>query len=239
MWSHKKKTFQNILEFYLDRSTKTTDDMRGKRLEEGNRFLLNLEILRNRLKPINDEFWVGFLDTAKDCIMIKDSIMDRSNKNKHLLLHAYQVKLEQEVSKKAHLIHQQASRRSYFDVFFITSGFGLTITPFILLKGFLAGTFALSLGPWGLAALSVGLLFTGIVIAAVAAFSFSINRGLIKDKQIKEIATYVESITSKKLRQEDRIDGFEIPSITLNPKLDPDDLFTQEEAIGSQAALAF
>lgn len=206
-WSDWKNLFLNKLKPKQSLSSPSRlffpfqQEILDERTKKGRDFLVSLDELRELLHPSNEEYWRGFLRTAM-------LVMARPSEKNYLELHGYLCRLRQEMKQEAFWNYSWGGARVVVNSLYALAGGGISVSGAMLLDCVVAGTCVLAMGPWGAAALGVGLMFLGVVIAVFTAFRAYKNFRLCRDSQLREIEDFVNYLDPQpgKERKDEPVD---------------------------------
>ncbi|MGQ3887593.1 hypothetical protein ACQUW5_01005 [Legionella sp. CNM-1927-20] len=196
-WNIQRKEFLAQLENRLNLSLSTNDrELRNKFFDnyiviKGRHFLCGLEGLKNILNKESHELLTYILLTATRCIE------DPSSENITALKSQYHL-LQQLLNENKTYNKVTVGANLFFNSIFTVSGFIACMTGFMFMNealagiaGVTAGAMLLSIGPWGLLALGLGLAILGTAIAVISATEAIEDARFLGDKQAKEIDEFV------------------------------------------------
>ncbi|STX51416.1 Uncharacterised protein [Legionella busanensis] len=196
-WNVQREAFLDQLENRLNDSLSVNNiALKNKFFDnymviKGRKFLQALEGLRNILDKKSHNVITYLLLTATRCV--KDPTAD----NIATLKSHYHL-LQQLLNENKKYNKTVVATNLFFNSIFTVAGFVASVAGFAFmnqaiasLAGITAGAMFLSIGPWGLLALGVGLAILGTAIAVIAASEAIEDGRFLKDKQAKNIGEFV------------------------------------------------
>ncbi|MBA3535539.1 MAG: hypothetical protein H0T84_02850 [Tatlockia sp.] len=185
----KEVSFLNIV------VSKAVQEKKYETVAKGNNFLKSIRELKILTHTSTHKFYEQFVNAATN------TVLSRSKENfdeLYLLLIQYRGEMEDSnITNQATGGWNVAVHSLSFTASIGAAALGSTALYFAIWS-----TATLALGPWGVAAIGVALILTGLVIASYEAYKIYQNGRLFRDSQLQEITDFVihldPDITPKK-----------------------------------------
>ncbi|CDZ77001.1 hypothetical protein BN59_01280 [Legionella massiliensis] len=158
-----------------------------EKFNKGKKFMLSLEELRSLLYPTNDYFWEGFLRSATQ-------VLNENSEANYIEFYGYLSRLKHEMNSHSNSNRSWGGLNTVVYSLYTVAAGTTFVSGAMLLDCVIAGTCALAMGPWGAAALGVGFMLLGAIVATYTAYQVYKNFRLCRDSQLKEVEDFVNHL---------------------------------------------
>jgi hypothetical protein len=153
-------------------------------VEKGNKFVKSTCELKMLTHTSTHKFYEEFVNAATN------TLLSRSKENFDILYECF-LKYKDEMEDSTSTNQATGGWNIAVHSLAFTASMGAAAMGSMALHIAIWSTATLAMGPWGLAALGVALILTGLVIAAYEAYKIYQNIRLCKDSQLQEITDFI------------------------------------------------